>query len=51
MPDKEELEIRLMDAERSFKEFPDPIEWRSLKEEIEAQYAPEPEEVADGENR
>lgn len=51
MPDKEELEMRLMDAERSFKEFPDPVEWRALKEEIEAQWAPDPEEVGDGQDR
>ena len=48
MPSAEELEIRLMDAERSFKEFPDPMEWEALKDEIMAQHAPDPEEDADG---
>ena len=50
MPDKEELEVRLMDAERSFAEFPDPIEWESLKADIESQWAPDPEEADYGED-
>ena len=48
MPDREELEVRLMERERSLKEFPDLREWELLKEEIEAQYVPE--EVGDGKN-
>lgn len=47
MPDREELEIRLMDAERSLQEFPDDEAWEALKAEIQSQYAEEDDADAD----
>ena len=50
MPDREELEVRLMEQERSIKEFPDTRAWLDLKAEVERQYAPEPEEEEHGDD-
>jgi len=52
MPSAEELEQMLdADGERSLAEFPDDESWEALKAEIGSQYAPDDEEVEDGNRR
>ena len=48
MPSAEDLEQML---ERDLAEFPDDEAWAALKAEIAAQYAPDGEEVEDGDGR
>ena len=48
MPDKEELEQLV---ERSLSEFPDDDAWEELKADIASQWAPDPEEVLDADDR